>query len=237
MPRPVIGITLDNAGNTAASGRYEVGSGYSRAVAAAGGLPVLLPHEADAGAVAGYAELCDGFIFTGGVDPDTAALPADWPGHGPLHPAARRMDPTRQAFEFALLAEVERAKPGAAVLGVCLGMQLMALAAGGALHQYLPGSHPPEVAERHRDGDHRLEVPAGGGALPGGVGVVHSHHQQAVADAGRLRVVATAEDGIVEAVDDPARRFYLGVQWHPERGDGGALSRGLIGRMVAAAKP
>ena len=235
MAWPLIGITLDNAGNAAASGRYEVGTGYSRAVAEAGGLAVMLPHEVAPEAVAGYVQHCDGFIFTGGVDPDTAALPRDWPGHAPLHPRARRMDPTRQAFELALLEEVHRARPQAAVLGVCLGMQLMALHGGGSLDQYLPGSHLPEVAERHRDGDHAVACDTPDGVLPRGTGVIHSHHQQAVADAGRLRVVATAEDGIIEAVDDPRRPFHLGVQWHPERGDNGPLSRGLIARLVAAA--
>ena len=76
------------------------------------------------------------------------------------------------------------------------------------------------------------------GVLPRGTGAIRSHHQQAVAHAGALRVVAAAEDGIIEAIDDPARRFYLGVQWHPERsdaGDEGPFGRRLIHRLVAAA--
>ena len=238
MPRPIIGITLDNRDNAAASGRYEVGVGYSQAVAEAGGLPVLLPHEVAPDAVAGYVQRCDGFILTGGVDPDTAALPRKWPGHAPLHPQARRMDPTRQAFELALLDEVGRVKPQAAVLGVCLGMQLMALAAGGTLHQYLPGSHPADVVDRHRDGEHAVSCDTSDSVLPRGAGVIRSNHHQAVADAGALRVVASAEDGIIEALDDPERRFWLGVQWHPERsdaGDGGPFGRRLIHRLVAAA--
>ncbi len=253
MRPPLIGITLDNVDNTAASGRYEAGVGYSAAVTRAGGLPVLLPHEPER--VGDYVALCDGLVLTGGVDPDTAALPADWPGCEPVHPSARLMDPRRQAFELALLAEMDRAKPDAPLLGICLGMQLLALHHGGRLNQYLPDTHPPEVVARHRQADHAVRVvvedgvlalgspatPGGGQPLRRRAGsgaawghVIHSHHQQAIADAGFLRVAAVAEDGIIEAVDDPARPYRVGVQWHPERSDG-ALNRGLFERLVDAA--
>ncbi|MEO0514705.1 MAG: gamma-glutamyl-gamma-aminobutyrate hydrolase family protein [Planctomycetota bacterium] len=238
MTKPLIGITLDNLDNTAASGRYDVGIGYSRAVADAGGVPMLLPHEL--GLVGEYVARCDGFILTGGVDPDTAALPADWPGRGPTHPKARVMDPARQAFELALLAEIDRAKPQAALLGVCLGMQLLTLHHGGTLNQYLPDTHPAEVVQRHRQADHAVTVTVADSVLPkpgpNDHAVIHSHHQQAIQDAGELRVVATAEDGIIEAVDDTRRPFRLGVQWHPERGDDGPLSHGLIRRFVNTTK-
>lgn len=232
MTRPLIGITVDNLNNTAESGRYDVGTGYSRAVAAAGGTPLLLPHEPER--AADYAAVCDGLILTGGVDPDTTALPAGWPGHGPLHASARVMDPRRQAFELALLAAAD-ATPGKPVLGVCLGMQLMTLHRGGTLNQYLPDTHDAAVVARHRHGDHAVSVTADGvlGAA-GDTATIHSHHQQVVANAGQLRVVATAEDGVIEAVNDPDRVFYVGVQWHPERGDAGALSWGLIKKLVEA---
>jgi len=234
MHAPLIGITVDNADNTADSGKYEVGTGYGRAVAAAGGVPLLLPHEPER--AADYTALCDGLILTGGVDPDTAALPEAWPGRGPLHASARVMDPRRQDFELALLAAAD-ATPGKPVLGVCLGMQLMTLHRGGTLNQYLPDTHDAAVVARHRHGDHTVTVTADGplGAA-GDAGVIHSHHQQVIDDAGTLRVVATAQDGIIEAVDDPGRAFYVGVQWHPERGDAGAMSWGLIGKLVAAAR-
>ncbi|MEM6459495.1 MAG: gamma-glutamyl-gamma-aminobutyrate hydrolase family protein [Planctomycetota bacterium] len=217
---PVIGITADNAENTAASGRYEVGVGYAAAVAAAGGVPLVLPHET--GAIDRYVAMCDGLLLTGGVDPDTAALPAGWPGREATHGEARVMDPGRQAFELALLDAWESVKPQGALLGVCLGMQWMALRAGGRLEQFMPATRTAEVVERHRQADHAVRVTAGDSVLrpppEGGDAVVHSNHQQAVADPGRLRVVAVCpDDGVVEAVDDAARPFCLGVQWHPER--------------------
>lgn len=241
--RPLIGITVDNLENTAASGRYELGVGYSRAVAAAGGLAVLLPHEL--GCVSQYVSRCDGLILTGGVDPDTSTLPKDWPGHAPTHPKARVMDPARQAFELALLQEIDRTKPEAALLGVCLGMQLLALHHGGTLNQYLPDTHTRELVERHRRADHAVRVTVGDSVLPvpgdGASAMIHSNHQQVIATAGDLRVVAVAEDEMIEAIDDPTRPFRLGVQWHPERptasGDNGPLGGALIARFVEAATP
>ncbi|MBB6428671.1 gamma-glutamyl-gamma-aminobutyrate hydrolase family protein [Algisphaera agarilytica] len=236
MLRPLIGITLDNVENTLASGKYEVGVGYSRAVAEAGGVPVLLPHEISR--VPDYVQRCDGLILTGGVDPDTSTLPADWPGHAPVHPKARVMDPARQAFELALLAEWDHVKPQGPLLGVCLGMQLLTLHHGGTLNQYLPDTHASDVVERHRKNDHAIRVTVDDSVLQPPTteaeAITHSNHQQAIADAGTLRVVAVAEDGIIEAVDNPGRPFYLGVQWHPERGDNGPLSRGLMGSLMNA---
>ncbi len=228
METPLIGITVDNRDNSADSGRYESSIAYSRAVAEAGGVPVLLPHEPELATT--YATTCDGLVLTGGVDPDTAAFGE------PMHPKARPIDPRRQAFELALLdAAATRDLP---VLGVCLGMQLMALRAGGRLHQYLPDVM--EASEAHRDDRrHAIELRQTdsvlGQLIEAGCTVV-SYHQQAVADAGSMRVVATAPDGVIEAIDDPSRRFWIGVQWHPERGGAGSLNRGLFERLIAACR-
>ena len=224
MVGPLIGITVDNADNTAASGTYTSATAYSRAVAAAGGVPVLLPHEPELAAA--YARSCEGFILTGGVDPDTTAFGQ------PLHAHARPMDARRQAFELALLECLGRRMPDKPVLGVCLGMQLMALHAGGRLNQYLPDTlAQPEVHAQDRR--HEVVLRVTDSVLGVAGGSIVSAHRQAVADPGALRVVAAAPDGVIEAVDDPARRFYLGVQWHPERGGEDGLSRGLIERMLA----
>jgi putative glutamine amidotransferase len=274
---PTIGITVDNRDNAAASGQYEAATAYARAVAQAGGAPVLLPHEVDA--VGPYLALCDGLVLTGGGDPATE------PFGESTDPRARVIDPGRQRFELELLDTAAEHKPTMPVLGICLGMQLQALSAGGRLDQYLPDSLGGEAAAAHQD-DRRhtlvflaedsvlLEADQGSGFRDQGSGAtdgvagqqdsalsanreesdarnpksdlqnptfdmfaptVVSSHRQAVADAGRLRVVATAPDGTIEAIDDPKRAFYLGVQWHPERGDSdGPLSHGLIQRFVAA---
>lgn len=240
--RPLIGITVDNVRNSAASGRYECSIGYSRAVTVAGGLPLLLPHEPS---LAGqYVDLCDGFVLTGGVDPRTE------PFGEPTHPEARPLDPRRQAFESALLQAL-RNRPAVPVLGVCLGMQLMALEGGGRLHQFLPEVLGIQAALVHEDGRRHGLVwsgsspgigpadpePDAGPATGDTVrGTVVSRHRQSVADPGRLRVLAKAPDGVIEAIDDPRRPFYVGVQWHPERGGPGPLNHGLFERLVAACR-
>lgn len=228
---PLIGITLDNRENSAASDHYELRMTYVRAVIAAGGLAVALPHAPELAEA--YLDRCDGVLLTGGVDPSTEAFGE------PTHPDARPMDPGRQSFELALLdaAAAHSEKP---MLGVCLGMQLMALHAGGRIDQSMPQSMGEAAAAKHQgDRRHGLKIEASDSAMCDGVAgsalaaeTVVSYHRQAVSDPGRLRVVARAEDGVIEAIDDASRGFCVGVQWHPERGGDGALSLGLIERFV-----
>lgn len=229
MPnKPLIGIMLDNVDDSTASNKYVTAMTYSKRVTEAGGLPVHLPQEVSL--VADYAQQCDGFIFTGGNDPDTRLF-----GEA-LHPNARLIAPERQAFETALLDVLAIQYPDKPVLGVCLGMQMMALHAGGKLEQYLPDVM--EKAEIHQaDNLHSIDVIASCKWLETMLcdePMVCSYHRQAVKDAGKLRVVAKSPDGLIEAIDDPNRRFYLGTQWHPERV---AISRTFWRTFVAACQP
>jgi len=226
--RPVIGLETDFVTDSRQIERCTLRWSYCQAVIDAGGLPVILPPEPQLARA--YIAQCDGVILTGGDDPRTEAFGE------PTHPQARPIEARRQAFILALLDELAR-QPSKPVMGVCLGMQMMALHAGGKLHQYLPevltdaqlhqkcNLHPIQL--NHRQSVLFTELKADD-ANPS----VVSSHQQAVADSGQLRVVAQALDGVVEAVDDPNRRFYAGVQWHPERGDDSPLSLGLWKRFV-----
>jgi putative glutamine amidotransferase len=213
MSQPLIGITTDTADD-----RLVLSRAYVAAVRRAGGVPVLLPCEESC--AADYLAVCDAIIMSGGDDPATEQWGVA------THPCARRMDPRRQAFEVALLRLLD-AQPAKPVLGICLGMQLMALHAGGALDQYLPETLP--TAGLHWG---RVEHEVSGEL---GRGVVLSHHRQAVIDTGTLRAVAHAPDGIIEAVRDGRRPFYIGVQWHPERTRDDGLGEGLVRALVAAA--
>ncbi|MGH7176654.1 MAG: gamma-glutamyl-gamma-aminobutyrate hydrolase family protein, partial [Tepidisphaeraceae bacterium] len=133
------------------------------------------------------------------------------------------IDPARERFERALMAEVEnRRKP---TLGICLGSQLMNVYRGGSLHQFLPDKHCAEPLEHRRMGDWsrrhavRLEPDT---TLAKALGkrelLVNTSHKQAVNKLGRgLRVIATSPDGIIEGIEDPTLPLFLGVQWHPER--------------------
>src|SRR5580658_2408916 len=127
MNRPVIVITIDSSEKP---DQYESPCSYSTAVEKAGGLPILLPYRLDLGLIGQYVDHFDGIVFSGGDDLDPALF-----GEA-RHPKAIPIDPLRQAFELALLAEVERRRVPA--LGVCCGSQLMNVHRGGSLIQFLP---------------------------------------------------------------------------------------------------
>lgn len=225
MPRPLIAVTADlierNARETAMSTMT-----YADAVSAAGGCPVILPPVTlVSGLVEEIAGRFDGFVFTGGDDPRTEPF-----GH-PTDPRITPVFPRRQAFETALLTHLRDEWPEKPLLGVCLGMQMLALTRGGRLNQYMPDTHADAAA--HWDRDHAV-VSTDDAVLASGT--VHSRHKQAIDDAGSMRVLATAPDGTIEAVDDPGVPFCVGVQWHPERTGDGALGAGLFERLVGAAR-
>lgn len=220
MPRPLVAITTDlidrNDRPTAICT-----TAYAHRVHEAGGLPVLLPPIPDLAERA--PERFDAFVFTGGDDPVTE------PFGVPTHPRADRLRPERQALEVQLLRALKARRPDTPVLGVCLGMQLMALVDGATLDQYLPETTPS--AARHWDADHPIHpTPAGVWLSPGNV---HSRHKQAVADPGALTIAATSDDDLIEAIEDPRRRYYKGVQWHPERTDESALGADLFAQLIA----
>ncbi len=224
--KPLIGITTDRTRRSDGSAGLSLPTAYCQTVADAGGVPVLLSQQHDL--IGEYLARCDGFLLSGGDDPDTRLFGE------PLHPAARLMDPHRQSFELALLSALDGStRP---VLGVCLSMQLMVLHHGGRLHQHLPDLPTlTATAGDHWNGSHRVDRILGDHPLLPPRGDVRSRHHQGVADAGDLRVLARSPDALVEAVDRPEGRVYLGVQWHPEQTEDAALGRSLVARFVEVA--
>lgn len=210
--RPLIGITAD-----ANADKFIISRSYCAMVDKAGGLPLILPCLAERAAE--FVEQCDGIILTGGDDPITTHWGV------PMHPKSKPIDPQRQQFELALLEQLAamKSKP---VLGICLGMQLMGLHAGGKLNQHLPDT----LATADLHWDKRAHLVSG----ELGSGEVHSHHRQALSDAGSLRVIAMAPDGVIEAVQRDNHSFYVGVQWHPERTLKHELGFDLFRRLVDA---
>ncbi|MBT4530894.1 MAG: C26 family cysteine hydrolase domain-containing family [Phycisphaerae bacterium] len=207
----MIGITADYHEK-----RHRVSSGYTNAIVSAGGIPIILPNIVDL--VPHFMNLCDGFVFTGGDDP----IMQEWGIE--THHNAEPVHQSRQTFELTLLRHVQK-HPEKSVLGVCLGMQWMGLIAGGTLNQDL--AEP--FASNHKKNDHIIA-----GAI--GEGTVHSHHHQAMESVGELEVVATSDDGIIEAIQDSNRLWYKGVQWHPERTANKKLGQRLFDQMVLACK-
>lgn len=221
--KAIVGITPDIYLRETGSGimpTWRVAETYARCVSAAGGVPVVLsPMAAHAAAQAG---MVDAVVLTGGDDPITEAYGV------PTHPEAVRVVPERQAFERTLLDCLWDDARDVPVLGVCLGMQYMALRAGGVLDQHMPET--TATAGDHWDRTHG--VTGEGGRWAFGDGEILSKHRQAVSDAGSLAVLARAHDGVIEAVGDPGRRFWLGVQWHPERTAGAGLGQAVFDALV-----
>jgi putative glutamine amidotransferase len=229
--RPVVGLTTYHA--EARWGVWDraadlLPATYARAVADAGGIPVLLPPLPAAlaeEALTGVAAL----LLTGGPDVDHATTRESGQGTEPGSGYGRDL------WEAALLRAALRLD--LPVLGVCRGMQLMNVCLGGSLHAHLPdiiGNDDHQVGAGVF-GRHAVRLAAGsrvarilGEADP----TVAAYHHQAVDRLG-VGLVATgwAADGIVEAIELPDQAFAVGVQWHPEEDD----DRRLFQALVAAA--
>lgn len=202
--------------------------GYMDAVLRAGGTPVMLPLTDDADVVGQCAERFDAFLFTGGPDvgPSVGADPATDSATDDMDDATGRseaLSPERDRMESLLLPAVMRLdKP---ILGICRGIQFINRFLGGTLWRNLPTEHPGGV-EHHMDPPydvfgHTVTLASGTPLAELFAGqreiAVNSYHHQAVREpAPGLRVMATAPDGVIEAVWRPASRFLWAVQWHPE---------------------
>ncbi|RKT08642.1 putative glutamine amidotransferase [Streptomyces sp. 3211.6] len=231
---PLIGLTTYLT--TAQWGEWDLPaavlpSAYADCVRAAGGRAVLLPPDAPE-AAADVVERLDAIVLTGGEDLDPAlygAVP-----HPRTGPPVRERDGWERAV---LAAGLTRDIP---VLGVCRGMQLMNVHAGGTLVQHLPDSvgHHGHNPHRGHFCPHAVTTVPGtriGSLLPG-TRQVATHHHQAVDRLGTgLVVAARAADGTVEAVESSRHRFAVGVQWHPETGGDAPVVRALVAAAGSSA--
>ncbi len=237
--RPLVGLSAGYAEQELGRDyrRHELRAAYLDAVAAGGGLPVVLASIDPALAEAIVARI-DALLLTGGRHdiPPAEYGEAPAPGLGPVAP-----DRTR--YERALLAAADRR--GLPVLGICGGMQLLVVARGGKLHQHLPADIASDIrheqAEDRRRPSHRVRVVPGtrlARALGEGEILVNSAHHQGVRVLGRgLVVTAKSPDGLVEGVEEAGPRFVAGVQWHPELLAGTVpAQRALFEQFVAAAR-
>jgi len=217
MTRPAIGLTLDAEppGGYSKLPWYALRQNYAGTIAAAGGLPVLLPHEPER--VEDYLGRLQGLVVTGGAfDVDPGLF-----GAASRHPTVKTKD-RRTDFERAILAgALRRNLP---VLGICGGQQLLNVVLGGTLIQHIPDeverALPHEQPNPRTEAGHTVRI-AKGTLLHEITGTdelaVNSAHHQAAKEVGEGVVInATAEDGVIEGIEHPGYRFCLGVQWHPE---------------------
>ncbi len=209
---------------------------YPGRIADAGGLPLIVPRPSGGfdPLIDELLGLADGLVLSGGGDVDPAS-------YGTCAENVQEGDAEADAWELALLAGARQR--GVPTLAICRGAQLMAVAHGGRLAQSLsptPGHlelgsleaaeilaarHPVQLA----DGSRVLR------ALGPGRHQVNTIHHQQIADAGELRVTATAAGGAIEAVEPRGEWPALGVQWHPEKMNE-APQRSLFGALLHAAR-
>jgi gamma-glutamyl-gamma-aminobutyrate hydrolase PuuD len=231
--QPVIGITTYVV--PAAWGAWNmeaalVPADYVRAVVAVGGAPLLVPPGAP---VAETLDVVDGLVFSGGSDLDPELYGAT------AHAQTVGIFRERDDFELERMrAALERDVP---MLAICRGSQVLNVALGGDLEQHVPDRVGTEL---HREvpgvfSEHGVEVLAGTrlGSILGDRHDVKSHHHQGFGRLGSgLREAARAPDGTLEALEDPDRRFTLGVLWHPEAGEDRALFEALISEAAGYAE-
>jgi gamma-glutamyl-gamma-aminobutyrate hydrolase PuuD len=223
--------------------RVEVRLSYADAVIRAGGVPVVLPPVGARRELERLVGMLDGLVLSGGDDFDTERL-----GRGPTHPEALVTPAAKQDFDM-LLAELAL-EAGLPTLGICYGMQALALTdPETTLFQHLPEDRPGAQDHRGRR-RHPVRIdPATKLARTTGVerlDVISSHHQAIDRLGPRWRVSARDDEGLVEAIELAPREggaghpFAVGVQWHPEASPEGTphdrIFRGLVGAagMLAA---
>ncbi len=225
--RPIIGITT-----YAQQARWAawdlpaalVPLDYVTAVERAGGRPLLVPPSENA--TEETLDVLDGIVFSGGADIEPVRYGAD------PHPETDPPQAHRDSAELALLrAALERDLP---TLAICRGFQLLNVVRGGDLVQHLPEA---VGHERHREtrgvfSEHPVEIKEGtrlAEVLGARAPAVKSSHHQGVGRVGDgLVQTAWAEDGTLEGLEDPAKRFALGVLWHPEAGEDQRLFDALV---------
>lgn len=222
--RPVIGLTAYVEPARWAAWHTDatlLHAWYPEAVIRSGGIPVLLHPQQDA--AADLVSRIDGLILTGGPD-----LAATMYGQDP-HPSNDRPRHLRDEFEVAVYRAAREAD--LPVLGICRGLQIMAVSEGGYLTQHLPDvTDLPHRIKLGTFTEHTASFAPGSliGQLLGAEMIVNSSHHQAVADPGRLQVTGRAPDATIEACEATGARFALGVQWHPEHGGDVRLFQALV---------
>lgn len=232
--KPLIGITANYT-----DGDASLRDRYYTQIADAGGVPVIIPPLADKDIIINTLDNIDALLLTGGADHNPL-----WSGQQP-QPGLHNINQARDLPELlATRLACNRQMP---ILGICRGMQTIAIALGGEVCQDIP--HTPKLIKHSQEADrteptHSVDIEPDS-ALHGIFGTdrifVNSFHHQAVTSPGKgMRITATAPDGTAEAMESTCHKPVIGVQWHPEwmGADGLPLFRWLVdeARLFSEAK-
>jgi putative glutamine amidotransferase len=234
--RPWVGLNADLTQATKhASATLRLAPGYCDAIAAAGGLPIIVPPFLRDPSLSEYLDRLDGFVLTGSpgdLDPRKHGLP--------MHHTIQLIHSRKDDSDRSLVNEIiSRRLP---ILAIGLGMQQLNLALGGTLYSHIPEELPKAMPHRDPTGGphrHLCKIVKGTHmeAIYGPEDIlVNSHHHQAIAKPGKgLRVGAMAPDGVIEAIENVGPEWFcIGVQWHPESDTATALDVQLFQAFLAA---
>ncbi len=232
---PVIGITADFDSSGPRAPHSFLYADYYEAVRRFGGLPLIIPPYRDAADLDSLVDRLDGIIFSGGDDLH--------PRHygQPLIPQITLLEERREKFELTLARRLLEGRD-TPLLGICNGIQLLNVAAGGTLVAHLEAGAPelmlhkvPRPAQAyhqvHLDPGSRLSRITGASVIR-----TNSFHHQSIAEPGDgVSIVGRSADGVVEAIELPAHDWAMGVQWHPEKEIGDPCSARLLVDFLEAA--
>ena len=218
--------------------RFGINQSYVRALAAAGCAPVLIPLLDDQDRLRAIYERLDGIVFPGGAD----VAPEEY-GEDPIDNLSV-IEPERDRTELVLARwAFEDDLP---TLGICRGQQLLNVALGGTLYQDLRHQGVTQVEHSNADGRARNALLHSVRLDPDSrlaqlidetrIDVNSLHHQAVKSVAPRLRVTGKSDDGVIEAIESPERRFLIAVQWHPEEIDEIPWVRRLFAGFASAAE-
>ena len=211
--RPIIGITAVVEDDK----KTSLLSTYAEAVNNAGGIGVILPYTGKDEELSEYAQLCDGFLFSGGCDIDPCHFGEE------ILPQCGTIQKYRDEYELRLFEIVKKKKKP--LLFICRGAQVLNVAMGGTLYQDIPSQYKTDIPHRQpqpkTEPSHEVNI-VKGTPLHALTGVermsANSFHHQAVKDVAEgLKVMATADDGIIEALYGTGEIYMRAYQWHPER--------------------
>jgi putative glutamine amidotransferase len=227
--KPVIGITADvvpTPESEYAPAKLQLNWNYAQCVADAGGIPVIIPPQADPDQIL---DVVDGILIPGGNDIDAS----NWGEEN--HPEVKPIEESRFNIEKELMLRAGRDLP---VLGICYGCQLINVVRGGSLIQHLPDV----VGHNENSGGTMQDYSISESSKLGSIvaqGKVQgkSYHHQAVKEVGEgMKVVARGDDGTVEAIEAEDRPWMVGVQWHPERTADDPATQRLFREFIEAAR-
>ena len=242
--KPIIGVVPDHKDGAAHSSskraHYIVNCTYIESLTASGAAPIILPY--DYLAIHNFLKLIDGLMIIGG---DFDINPLHY-GENHFHPSLK-LHKTRGDFEYKIMTEALKMH-NLPLLGICGGMQLLAVLNGGKILQHIPDAkenfidheqrHNPDFTDYHKP-YHQIKIDKKSKlfsiAKIENTKVNSSHHQAVESVGGHLTIGAHSSDGIIEAIENHDHPFCLGVQWHPELGSS-EIDEKIFSAFVAASK-